>query len=331
MLPQTAIEGGSFLTNLKNDAVSDVAAAGAYAIGNAFSDTSGFWTTSNPLYAAEHAALGCAASAAEGTGFASGAIGGAASAAISPLVIGQLDPTGAPPTPEQAAITTAIAMLAGGGLAGALGQNVTGAATSAENEALNNTLDHVLPGQLNEPGTQTDVAKVTESPLPQGAPTPYEEDNEDVVTVGTAPLFSAVAGGSPNASAFTIDPGTGSNDWSDSTTNSADYSAIGSTGKLGEQYLQSLGGQSQVYFSTSLGCRYVDQLINGVANESKVGYTSFTSSVQTQIAKDVELMNSGAVNGVNWNFFTSPVTGMGGPSQPLLKALQSSGIGVIVH
>ena len=265
------------------------------------------------------------------SGAVDGAIGGAASAAISPLVIGQLDPTGAPPTPEQAAITTAIAMLAGGGLAGALGQNVTGAATSAENEALNNTLDHVLPGQLNEPGTQTDVAKVTESPLPQGAPTPYEEDNEDVVTVGTAPLFSAVAGGSPNASAFTIDPGTGSNDWSDSTTNSADYSAIGSTGKLGEQYLQSLGGQSQVYFSTSSGCRYVDQLINGVANESKVGYTSFTSSVQTQIAKDVELMNSGAVNGVNWNFFTSPVTGMGGPSQPLLKALQSSGIGVIVH
>jgi len=159
-------------------------------------------------YLAAHAVLGCAASAAEGTGCAGGAIGGAASAAISPLVIGQLDPTGAPPTPEQAAITTAIAMLAGGGLAGALGQNVNGAATSAENEALNNTLDHVLPGQLNEPGTQTDVAKVTESPLPQGAPTPYEEDNEDVVTVGTAPLFSAVAGGSPNAPAFTIDPGT---------------------------------------------------------------------------------------------------------------------------
>lgn len=75
----------------------------------------------------------------------------------------------------------------------------------------------------------------------------------------------------------------------------------------------------------------MDQLINGVANESKVGYWSFTSSVQTQIAKDVELMNSGVVNGVNWHFFTSPVTGLGGLSQPLLKALQSSGIGVIVH
>ncbi|WP_322880961.1 DUF637 domain-containing protein [Pandoraea sputorum] len=113
--------------------------------------------------------------------------------------------------------------------------------------------------------------------------------------------------------------------------NNSGYSAIGSTGKVGEQYLQSLGGRSQVYFSTSLGGRYVDQLINGIANESKVGYTSFTSSVQIQIAKDLELMNSGAVNSVNWHFFTSPITGLGGPSQPLLKALQSSGIGVVVH
>ncbi|MBR7895834.1 hypothetical protein [Burkholderia multivorans] len=60
----------------------------------------------------------------------------------------------------------------------------------------------------------------------------------------------------------------------------------------------------------------MDLLINGVANESMVGYTSFTSSVQTQIAKDAELMNSGVVNGVSWHFFTSPVTGLGGPSQP---------------
>ena len=142
MLPQTAIEGGSFLTNLKNDAVSDVAAAGAYAIGNAFSDTSGFWTTSNPLYAAEHAALGCAASAAEGTGFASGAIGGAASALVTPLTLGAIDPNHDPLTTEQTAIATAISMLAGGGIAGALGQNANAAATAAANEALNNGTRH---------------------------------------------------------------------------------------------------------------------------------------------------------------------------------------------
>lgn len=94
-------------------------------------------------------------------------------------------------------------------------------------------------------------------------------------------------------SGFQVDLGSNADDWNATATPSASYSAIGSTGKVGEQYLQSLGGQSQVYFSTSLGGRYVDQLIDGTANESKVGYTSFTTSVQTQIAKDVELMNSG--------------------------------------
>jgi hypothetical protein len=78
----------------------------------------------------------------DASGAVDGAIGGATSAIISPYVIGQIDPTSAPPTPEQAAITTAIAMLAGGGIAGALGQNVSGAATAAENEALNNSTKH---------------------------------------------------------------------------------------------------------------------------------------------------------------------------------------------
>jgi len=120
---QTAIEGGSFLNNLKTAGLSDAAAVGAYSIGNAFSDQTGFWTTSNPLYVAEHAALGCAAGAASGTGCAGGAIGGAVSAAISPDVIKGIDPTGAALTPEQTALVTAIAMIAGGGVAGALGQN----------------------------------------------------------------------------------------------------------------------------------------------------------------------------------------------------------------
>ncbi|MDR6413179.1 UNVERIFIED_ORG: hypothetical protein ABIC62_006619 [Burkholderia sp. 1595] len=48
--------------------MNDAAAAGAFAIGNAFNAQQGFWTTSNPLYAFEHAALGCAAGAAGGTG-----------------------------------------------------------------------------------------------------------------------------------------------------------------------------------------------------------------------------------------------------------------------
>ena len=85
-------------------------------------------------------------------------------------------------------------------------------------------------------------------------------------------------------------------------TNNASYSGIGSTGIVGESALQQLGGTSQYYFSTSLGGRYVDQLVDDVANESKVGYTSLTQSVQLQIAKDTELLQTGNVQGVAWNF-----------------------------
>jgi filamentous hemagglutinin len=114
-------------------------------------------------------------------------------------------------------------------------------------------------------------------------------------------------------------------------TNSASYSGIGSTGVIGESALQQLGGTSQYYFSTSLGGRYVDQFVDDVANESKVGYTSLTQSVQLQIAKDTELLQTGNVQGVTWNFFTSPVTGRGGPSGPLYNALQNAGFGVVIN
>jgi filamentous hemagglutinin len=112
---------------------------------------------------------------------------------------------------------------------------------------------------------------------------------------------------------------------------SPNYSAIGSTGKVGELYLESLGGKSQQYFSTSLGGRFIDQLVNGMANESKVGYTTLTKGIQTQIAKDVELKATDAVKDVTWHFFKSPVTGMGGPSQQLLNSLQQNGINVVIH
>jgi hypothetical protein len=111
----------------------------------------------------------------------------------------------------------------------------------------------------------------------------------------------------------------------------ADYSAIGSTGKVGEQYLQTLGGESQVYFPTSQGGRYIDQLVGDIANESKVGYQSLTPSISLQISKDAELLNTRVVQGVDWHFFQSPVTGLGGPSQPLFNALQQNGFNVIIH
>ncbi|QWK81309.1 hemagglutinin repeat-containing protein [Ochrobactrum sp. BTU1] len=106
---------------------------------------------------------------------------------------------------------------------------------------------------------------------------------------------------------------------------------IGWTGKLGEDYLKKLGGQSQAYFPTSDGGRYVDQLVAGVAHESKLGYTSLTSSVLRQVQKDVELMAVSDVEAVVWHFFVSPVTNRGGPSKQLQKLLESNGIKVEIH
>jgi hypothetical protein len=109
------------------------------------------------------------------------------------------------------------------------------------------------------------------------------------------------------------------------------YSKIGSTGQIGENALKLLGGESQVFFNTNQGGRYVDQLVNRVANESKVGYTSLTSDIRNQIAKDAELINTGRIDGSTWHFFQSPVTGVGGPSQPLLDMLKQNGINIIIH
>jgi hypothetical protein len=109
-------------------------------------------------------------------------------------------------------------------------------------------------------------------------------------------------------------------------------SSIGVTGQIGEDALKSLGGQPQVTLQTSQGARVVDQLApGGIANEAKVGYTTLDASTALQVSKDAELLQTKAVNGVAWNFYTSPVTGQGGPSAALLKALTDAGIKVIIH
>ena len=84
---------------------------------------------------------------ASGAGY--GAIGGAASAALSPDVVKAIDPTGVPLDPGQQAALAAFATLAGGGLAGLAGVNVNGAMTAAQNEALNNTGGHAADAAKN--------------------------------------------------------------------------------------------------------------------------------------------------------------------------------------
>ncbi|MDR6484791.1 two-partner secretion domain-containing protein [Paraburkholderia terricola] len=145
----TAIYGGSFANSLEYSALSDVAAVGAGAIGFASQNDKSWMAQGSAGYVLAHAGLGCAISAAEGTGCAGGAIGGAASAAFSPDFIKAIDPTGAAVDPGQLAALAAFATLAGGGLAGLAGANVNGAMTAAQNEALNNTGDHAADAAKN--------------------------------------------------------------------------------------------------------------------------------------------------------------------------------------
>ena len=108
-----------------------------------------------------------------------------------------------------------------------------------------------------------------------------------------------------------------------------EFTKIGSTGIIGQEYLAKLGGVPQKYFPTIIGDggRYIDQFVNGVAYESKVGYTALTQDIKMQIAKDAELLSTNPeFKKVVWCFFKSPVTGEIGASQPLLNALKSAGI-----
>ena len=78
---------------------------------------------------------------------------------------------------------------------------------------------------------------------------------------------------------------------------------------------------------TTAGVRRVDVLTpSGLAIESKVGRTSLTSAVRSQIVKDQLLLQDGAVTGVQWVFTRSDVTGRVGPTAPLAAALNKAGV-----
>jgi filamentous hemagglutinin len=141
---QTAIEGGSFGTALIDSAAADAASVGANAIGDEAKTLTNVLGPMGGELAdiGLHSALGCAASAAEGTGCAGGAIGAASSAAFSPDLVNATDPSAAPLDSDQQALLAGVATLLGGGLAGLAGANVNGGATAAQNEALNNADQH---------------------------------------------------------------------------------------------------------------------------------------------------------------------------------------------
>jgi len=130
----TTIEGGSFVNSFESALTGELAASSAFAIG----DTTDPLPLQNIL---EHAVLGCATSSIDGTGCAGGAIGAATSAVVSPwstYAFSQTDGS----LSLQSALVAAIATLSGGLAAGLAGGNAEAGATWAQNEALNNTLQH---------------------------------------------------------------------------------------------------------------------------------------------------------------------------------------------
>jgi RHS repeat-associated protein len=105
-------------------------------------------------------------------------------------------------------------------------------------------------------------------------------------------------------------------------------------GKAAEQYLASTLGstQSQRFFRTTLGRRFVDVMDNsGIAHESKVGAVSLSSFVKNQILKDAELIRTGEINSAVWHFYRSGVTGQVGPNQSVINFLNANGIKYVIE
>jgi hypothetical protein len=100
-------------------------------------------------------------------------------------------------------------------------------------------------------------------------------------------------------------------------------------GKWGEARLaHDLGNQGfkpRSPFNTSLGNRYLDRLLNGVAHEAKAGVNvGLTANIRKQVLKDVELIGRGRINGAHWHFYQ-------GAQQDLLDFLTQNGIQYTVH
>jgi filamentous hemagglutinin len=155
----TSINGGRFGQAFMNSVGADFGALGANAVG-LYTDA---YTLPNVL---GHAAVGCLAAAIAGRDCASGGIGAATSALVTPaardaLYSGENNSelvTGADGTllmqqtyndPVRNAMVTGLSVLGGGVTAGLLGRDSSTAADAARNEALNNALSPKLKELAN--------------------------------------------------------------------------------------------------------------------------------------------------------------------------------------
>ncbi|MFC0130840.1 DUF637 domain-containing protein, partial [Ralstonia solanacearum] len=146
----TAINGGSFGRALANAAASDIGAVAANVLGTLSPGIGEVNASPNSVVGniLGHVAVGCAISSMQGTGCAGGAAGGLAGSVVAPLVgMGLYAGTSGTNSAIDAA-TVAIAAMAGGAIAHAIGGDTTAGASTAQNSAMNNWLDHRRPNPM---------------------------------------------------------------------------------------------------------------------------------------------------------------------------------------
>ncbi|MCQ4679198.1 DUF6862 domain-containing protein [Ralstonia pseudosolanacearum] len=146
----TAINGGSFGRALTNTAASDIGAVAANVLGTLNPGIGEVNASTNSIVGniLGHVALGCAISSIQGTGCAGGAAGGFAGSVVAPLVgMGLYAGTSGTNSAIDAA-TVAIGAMAGGAIAHAIGGDTTAGASTAQNAAMNNWLDHRRPNAV---------------------------------------------------------------------------------------------------------------------------------------------------------------------------------------
>ncbi|MEF9388670.1 DUF637 domain-containing protein, partial [Ralstonia solanacearum species complex bacterium KE056] len=149
----TAINGGSFGRALTNTAASDIGAVAANVLGTLTPGIGEVNASPNSVVGniLGHVALGCATSSMQGTGCAGGAAGGLAGSVVAPLVgMGLYAGTSGTSGTNSAidAATVAIGAMAGGAIAHAIGGDTTAGASTAQNAAMNNWLEHRRPNPM---------------------------------------------------------------------------------------------------------------------------------------------------------------------------------------
>lgn len=65
--------------------------------------------------------------------------------------------------------------------------------------------------------------------------------------------------------------------------------------------------------------------------ESKYGYASLSKFIETEVERDAFLLKNNQVKVVEWHFYVSKATGLGGPSEALKEKLIENRINIVLH